>query len=128
MTQERPTPDQPTDAPAETSTAPATTPAELAAVRELTLQANPDAVPELVAGATIAEIVASLEPARAAYRRIAEAATATATAQAQTQTRTVAVPVVPAGDAPRVVVDPDTLPRAEKIRRGLADRDRRSPS
>ena len=126
MTQERPTPDQPTDAPAETSTAPATTPAELAAVRELALQANPDAVPELVAGATIAEIVASLEPARAAYRRIAEAATATA--PAQTQTRTVAVPVVPAGDAPRVVVDPDTLPPAEKIRRGLAARDRRPPS
>ena len=129
MTQETPTLDHPTDPPADTPTAPAPTRADdLAAVRDLALKANPDTVPELVAGTTIADIIASLEPARAAYRRIADAATAEAQAQTQSQPRPIAVPTVPAGDAPRVAIDPDALPPAEKIRRGLAARDRRHPS
>lgn len=90
------------------------TPDELAAVRELALRAHPDAVPELVGGESLAALLASLEPARAAYRRIAETAAATAaTARGE------AAPVVPAGNAPRLVTDPDLLPATEKIRRGL---------
>lgn len=99
------------------------TPEELATVRELALHAHPDTVPELVGGATVAEIVASLEPARAAYRRIAERAAGstggTGAAPIETANR---MPPVPAGDAPRVVVDPDRVSAAEKIRRGLEER------
>ena len=86
----------------------------LAAVRELALRAYPDAVPELVTGASVAEVMASVEPARAAYRRIAEAVGQAGPAATP--------PVVPAGDAPRLAVDVEALPAAEKIRRGLAGR------
>jgi len=89
---------------------------ELAAVRELALRAHPDAVPELVGGGSVAEVVASLEPARAAYRRVAEAVGAAAPASAPV------APAVPAGAAPALAVDVDGLPAAEKIRRGLAGR------
>jgi hypothetical protein len=84
-------------------------PDELAAVRELVLQANPDVVPELVMGTSVDELVASVEPARAAFRRVAESV------------REVA-PRVPAGDTPPLAVDVAHLPAAEKIRRGLATR------
>ena len=86
---------------------------ELAAVRELALRAHPDAVPELVTGASVGELMASLEPARAAYRRIAETV-------GQGAPPPVVAPMVPAGDAPRLAVDVEALPAAEKIRRGLA--------
>ena len=89
---------------------------ELATVRELALRAYPDRVAELVTGATVAELMASVEPARAAYRRIAEAVGQGAAAARP------AAPVVPAGDAPRLAVDVEALPAAEKIRRGLATR------
>lgn len=82
---------------------------ELASVRELILRAHPDVVPELVSGGSVDELVASVEPARAAYRRVAD-------------TMTTATPRVPAGDAPRLAVDAELLPAAEKIRRGLARR------
>lgn len=110
----------PNDAPMET-TAAATTAEELAAVRALALTAHPDAVPELVAGGSVAELIGSLEPARAAYRRIAEAIGAGVEAGAQATIHPVAPPV-PAGAAPRLATDPDALPAAEKIRRGLAGR------
>ena len=96
------------------ATAAGMTAEDLAVVRELALRANPDTVPELVAGANLAELLASLEPARAAYRRIAEETAAAAPE--------VVPPVVPAGAAPRAMVDPDLLPATEKIRRGLAHR------
>jgi hypothetical protein len=80
---------------------------ELVTVRELILRAHPDVVSELVRGGSVDELVASVEAARAAYRRVAETA-----AQA--------APRVPAGDAPRLAVDVEQLPAAEKIRRGLA--------
>ncbi len=92
---------------------------DLAAVRELALRAHPDTVPELVGGTTVAEIMASLEPARAAYRRAAEHAGGSAASVGDPSTR---VPPVPAGDAPRAAVDPDRLSAGEKIRRGLAER------
>lgn len=94
---------------------PAATGAEdLAAIRALALRAYPDAVPELVGGGSVADLIGSLEPARAAFRRIAEAI----------GTGTTAAPAVPAGASPRLAVDPDALPPAEKIRRALADRQR----
>src|SRR5215210_610847 len=82
---------------------------DLATVRELALRAHPDVVPELVGGGSVAEIVASLEPARAAYQRIVAATPAAAIVST--------VPTVPAGNAPPVAIDPDLLPAAEKIRR-----------
>ncbi len=84
---------------------------DLGAVRELVLRAHPDAVPELVSGATVDELLASIEPARAAYARIAERIAPATT-----------IPSVPAGGAGPVPLDPDRLPAPEKIRRGLASR------
>ena len=95
---------------------------DLAAVRELALRAHPDAVPELVGGGSVAEVIASLEPARAAYQRIAAAVGQRAGGAEPAPL----APSVPAGDAPRLAVDPDALPAAEKIRRGLAARSRAS--
>jgi hypothetical protein len=105
--------------------------AELAKVRELVLKANPDVVPDLVRGNSVDELLASVEPARGAYQRIAEqvrgqAASTTvtiepgATVNAQGE-KTVAVqpPTVPAGGAGNVI-DPASIPPTEKIRRGLA--------
>ncbi len=84
---------------------------DLAAVRELVLRAHPDAAPELVSGATVDELLASIEPARTAYARIAERIAPATT-----------IPSVPAGGAGPVPLDPDRLPAPEKIRRGLASR------
>jgi len=85
-------------------------------VRELVLLAHPEVVPELVQGETIAELLASVEPARQAYAALAERFQATVPAVAN----------VPAGGVTAAPVDLDRLPAAEKLRRGLADRQRRS--
>lgn len=87
-------------------------PAELLALlRDLARRAHPDAVAELIDGATAEEIQASIEPARAVYARL-RAELASPAVQPEPVT-------VPAGGmAP--VPDPDHLPAAEKIRRGLA--------
>lgn len=86
--------------------------ADLAAVRELVLRAHPDVVPELVAGDTVDALLASVEPARAAYTRLAE------------RIGRVAAPPVPAGGERPLPIDPERLPASEKIRRGLARRTR----
>jgi hypothetical protein len=88
---------------------------ELAAVRDLALRAYPETVPELVGGSDLASLIGSIEPAQAAYRRIAESAAARTPAPGP-------VPTVPAGSAPPVAIDPDQLPPVEKIRRALAGR------
>ena len=93
-----------------------TVPEDLAAVREVVLRAYPDVVPELVGGGSVAEVLASVEGARAAYRRVVEAAAGTAGAASPS------VPSVPAGAVTRPAVDPERLPAAEKIRRGVAAR------
>jgi hypothetical protein len=85
---------------------------DLAAVRELILLAHPDVVPELVTGATVAELTASVEAARAAYAGVVSRQPSVVRREP---------PVVPAGGA-TAVVDPANLPTAEKIRRGLANR------
>jgi hypothetical protein len=90
--------------------------AELAAVRELALRAYPETVPELVGGDSVAALLKSLEPAAAAYQRIAAEVATSGSPPAAT------APTVPAGSAPPVALDPERLPSVEKIRRGLAGR------
>jgi hypothetical protein len=93
---------------------------ELDLVREVVLRAHPDVVPELVAGGTVAELLASVEPARAAYARIVEGKTAAVSAAVEVPVADpVMPPIVPAGAAASVV-DPATLPAQELIRRGVA--------
>ena len=46
--------------------------ADLGKVRELVLKAHPDVVPDLVRGSSVDELIASVEPARGAYQRIAD--------------------------------------------------------
>jgi hypothetical protein len=84
---------------------------ELVAVRELILKAYPDVVPELVSGSTVSELTASVETARAAYAGIISRQPEAAATP----------PAVPAGGA-TMVIDPASLPAAEKIRRGLTSR------
>ena len=87
----------------------------LEAVRALVLRAHRDVVPELIGGDSIATLLASVEPARAAYARLAEGfAGAQSAAQGARS--------VPAGGGQPLPVDPAQLPAAEKIRRGLAAR------
>lgn len=88
--------------------------AELEAVRRVVLAAYPDCVPELIQGQTVQELLDAIEPARAAYARVAE----TMTERSDT-VMTVNPPVVPAGGT-GVAIDPGALPAAEKVRRGIA--------
>lgn len=78
----------------------------LEAVRELILSSHSNVVPELVQGDSIDSLIASIEPARNAYSRIAEAVPQNIT--------------IPAGGNAPIVLDADQLPTSEKIRRGLA--------
>jgi hypothetical protein len=86
-------------------------PVDLDAVRELILRAHPDVVPELVTGDSVASMLASVEPARSAYERLTAS---------WTERRPAAGTSVPAGGGAPIAVDPDRLPAAEKIRRGLS--------
>lgn len=85
---------------------------DIAAVRALIVQTHTDAVPELIGGVTVAELIASIAPAQDAYARIAARA-------AQTKPST---PAVPAGGTSPAPIDPARLPPAEKIKRGLSRR------
>jgi predicted RNase H-like HicB family nuclease len=85
---------------------------DIEAVREVVLSAYPDCVPELVQGETVAEVLASVEQARAAYVRVAATLPAPETAPIP--------PMVPAGGS-NSVTDPSDLPAAEKVRRGIAN-------
>jgi hypothetical protein len=103
--------DQPAPAPATTGELdhPAPVDPELEQVRQLVLRAHPDVVPELVAGASIAELLASIGPAAETYSALAARIGA-------------AAPQVPAGTVSPAPVDLERLPIAEKLRRGLAER------
>lgn len=87
---------------------------DLAAVRELVLRAHRDVVPELVAGESVEALMASVEAAQAAYRRIVERFPQPDPAPS--------APSVPAGGDRPAPIDPERLPAGEKIRRGLAHR------
>lgn len=89
--------------------------ADIAAIRDLVLKAHPDVVPELISGASVAELLSSIEPAQAAYGRLVEGVRAG-------HARATSVPAVPAGGSAPVPIDPDRLPPSEKIRRGLHTR------
>ena len=100
--------------------------AELGRVRDLVLQAHPDVVPDLVRGASLDELLASVEPARSAYQQVAERvrgshAVAHAASDVSAPVTTVSPPSVPAGGT-ATVVDPGTLSPTTKIARALADR------
>jgi hypothetical protein len=86
---------------------------DLDAVRELVLRTHPDVVPELVTGDSVAALLASVEPARSAFERL----TASWQERRPDAGDTAAVP---AGGGAPIAVDPDRLPAAEKIRRGLS--------
>jgi hypothetical protein len=108
---------------------------DLAKVRDLYLRANPNVVPELVSGSSLAELEASLGAAKAAYDRIVAAQPATAAAASAAGGGPAAVvangakpgvtlpPAVPAGATP-ATVNVEALPTSEKIKRGLAARQR----
>ena len=111
--------------------------ADLGKVRELVLKAHPDVVPDLVRGSSVDELIASVEPARSAYQRIAEqvrGSGAETTVDGASRGRrstpegstTVVVqpPAVPAGGASNVA-DPADLGPTTKIAQALAARKKR---
>jgi hypothetical protein len=106
--------------------------ADLGKVRDLVLKAHPDVVPDLVCGESVDELIASVEPARTAYQRIADQVrgggetTVTAepgsTVNASGETTVVVQPpVVPAGGGTNVV-EPSDLGPTTKIAQALAAR------
>ena len=84
---------------------------EIGALREVLRQAHPDAVGELIAGETIAELLASLAPAREAYGRLVARLE-------QQEARAPQVPHVPAWGT-SVAIDLDGLTADGLIKRGL---------
>ena len=92
--------------------------ADLGRVRDLVLQAHPDVVPDLVRGASLDELLASVEPARSAYQQIAERVRSNA---GPPNPAPPAPPAVPAGGT-RATLDPATLSPVTKIARALAAR------
>jgi hypothetical protein len=113
---------------------------DLGKVRELVLKAHPDVVPDLVRGGSVDELIASVEPARSAYQRIADQVkgsgaetTVTAEPRATVPAATIASgettvvmqpPSVPAGGGSNVV-DPADLAPTTKIAQALASRRQR---
>ncbi len=87
-------------------------------VRSFVLRHDAALVPELVAGGSVAELLASVATARAAYARIAEQVRRAPPSAPVSQAVPV-VPVVPAGGVAAFTVDPSTLPAGEMIRRGV---------
>ncbi len=82
---------------------------ELTAVRELVLRAHPDVVPELVTGSTVAALLSSIEPAQAAYGRLAETIQSGSRPAAPVPSAPTfpPAPSVPAGGSAPVPADPD---------------------
>ena len=100
---------------------------DLTRVRELVLKAHPDVVPDLVRGSSVDELIASVEPARSAYQRVAEQVRESRSREEQDASSTQSVvqpPQVPAGGATNVVEPADLAP-ATKIARALAERKKR---
>ena len=98
---------------------------ELGKVRELVLMAHPDVVPDLVRGDSVDELIASVEPARSAYQRIAERVEKSRSQEVvEPRSREEQPPVVPAGGA-ATVVDPANLAPTSKIAQALAARKKR---
>ena len=118
---------------------------DLGKVRDLVLKAHPDIVPDLVRGGSVDELIASVEPARTAYQRIADQLRSREGEQlrsreerddsstsrllpAATISSTPSVvqpPVVPAGGASNVA-DPGEIKPMSKIATAIAERRRGS--
>jgi len=107
---------------------------DLDKVRELVLKAHPDVVPDLVAGSSVDELIASVEPARTAYQRIADHVRESSSREVeQSSSREgpddsatpsiVQPPTVPAGGGTNVT-DPGDLGPTTKIAQALAARKR----
>jgi hypothetical protein len=108
---------------------------ELGKVRELVLKAHPDVVPDLVRGSSVDELIASVEPARSAYQRIADQVrrVESGVGSRESEVKTsdvrpptsdpvvVQPPVVPAGGGTNVA-DPGELGPTTKIAQALAAR------
>lgn len=86
---------------------------DLRIVRELARQAYADAIPELIDGGSVTEIMSSVEGARVAYARVF------AEVQSRQGEERARPPVVPAGGSGPAVVDVDRLPVSEKLRLGV---------
>jgi hypothetical protein len=101
---------------------------ELGKVRELVLKAHPDVVPDLVRGGSVDELIASVEPARTAYQRIADQVRqggGVAGSQGGVETAVVVQPpTVPAGGGTNVA-EPGDLGPTTKIAQALAARRQR---
>jgi hypothetical protein len=101
---------------------------ELGKVRELVLKAHPDVVPDLVRGSSVDELIASVEPARTAYQRIADRVRqggGVAGAKEGVETTVVVQPPpVPAGGGTNVA-EPGDLGPTTKIAQALAARRQR---
>lgn len=93
-------------------------PDDVALVRDFIVATDPALVPELVTGADVGAVLASVAAARAAYQRIAERVRAGQPVAGPEATRP--APVVPAGGAAPFTIDPADLPSGELIRRGLS--------
>lgn len=90
------------------------TPDELTLARELVLRAHPEAIQELIAGNSLAELLASVPAAEAAFARVV----ASTRAAAARETSTAAVP---GGGAVRSAgVNVEGLGPLAKIRAGLS--------
>ncbi len=89
-------------------------------VRDLVLQAHREVVPELIAGASLTELLASIEPAREAYASLATRIEADRVPEPELAT----VPLVPAGGMGPAPLDLDRMPASEKLRRGILQRTR----
>jgi hypothetical protein len=94
--------------------------ADLSKVRALVLKAHPDVVPDLIAGGSVDELIASVEPARSAYQRIADQVRG-AQPEVGNRKSEEQPPVVPAGGASNVI-DPGELAPTSKIAQALAER------
>lgn len=94
---------------------------QIAILRNLIVEACPDAVPELIQGADAAALLASIPTARAAFARIVQAAASPSPAGVPAAPAPAVVPApVPAGHATRSYhPDPTTLSPFAKIRHGL---------
>lgn len=91
----------------------ASEPEALSVVRDLARKAYGDAIPELIDGASVAEIMSSVDGARAAYARVFAAV------QSAQEDRRSQPPAVPAGGSGTAIVDVDRLPPSEKLRLGV---------
>jgi len=107
---------------------------DLDKVRELVLKAHPDVVPDLVAGSSVDELIASVEPARTAYQRIADHVRESSSRAVEMSSgregpddsatpSIVQPPTVPAGGGTNVT-DPGDLGPTTKIAQALAARKR----